>query len=100
MSFIVAGPLVGYSLAFRRVKLRRWHVILYSTVGGAVSGALLGVLLILATPSWAPTDPDWLQNLLLYAGMYAIFGFLIGLGGILMRAARARWGRRALGPEP
>ena len=84
---LVAGPILGYRAAMRQQMATRWRVLVWSTGGGAVAGDLfVGVLWIAGLlPHW-PTR-DLLRPVLTGVGSCALFGLVLGVAGLVPRAA-------------
>jgi ABC-type Fe3+-siderophore transport system permease subunit len=84
---ILVGPIVGYSAAMRR-KSKRWKVILWSGVGGALAAALLIAFLFLDDMTDSSTQT--MRMSAMFVGSYMLFGLVLGIIGLVTRVQRRR----------
>jgi hypothetical protein len=87
---LIAGPIVGYRVAARELRPRRWKVLARSAAGGAVGAVLMiGLLLNAELLSYANAG-DFLRATLLFVGSWAVFGLVLGVVGLALRTASRR----------
>src|SRR5690349_22539651 len=86
----ISGPVVAYSAVVGEPVVRRWQLVAWSTVGGAVAAVML-IGMLLTFELWA----NWTPPQLLLASFhlivtYSTFGLALGLIGVLTRARTRR----------
>lgn len=82
---LFSGPIIGYRIAARGLKPRRWKLMVYAAAGGAVAALLLIAALWSTELSSDTSAVTMLRNLVL---SYALFGFVLGCAGLFLRTAR------------
>lgn len=86
---LLVAPVVAYLLAARDPERTRLHLIAAAALGGAASGLFVCAVLSLGAPSLGASLELWP-----WLASYTVAGALLGLCGVIARAAGAWLSRR------